>query len=318
MAAGAGRLPVSTRRVVLVVYDGVNALDFVGPLDVFAFAADLAKKRFPGAPPAYVAELASASGAAVRTWSGMQFDVHHALTDLTDSLDTVLVAGGDYDQAMRDARLLGWLRARTSGVRRMGAVCTGAFILAAAGLLRGRRATTHWAGAAQLAREFPEIEVDPDAIFVRSGKIYTSAGGSAGMDLALALVEEDLGHDVALAVARAFVLFLKRPGGQSQFSRPLLAQTAAGGPLQAASRSLLIRLAPRDRIAQYFGLFALTGKVTSFIGPLPIGVITAVTASQKAGMAVLVLFFVVGLMLLARVKDERNGVVPANAGTHTA
>ncbi|MDI1484533.1 GlxA family transcriptional regulator [Polyangium sp. y55x31] len=220
------------RKIVLVIYDGVAAIDFVGPLDVFAFASEVATKKRLGAPPAYVVELASACGRPVRSWSGMQIVPNHALEDLPPDLDTVLVSGGDYHRAAADARLLAWLRARTPEVRRMGAVCSGAFILAAAGLLRGHRATTHWAGATRLAREYPDIEVEPDAIFVRSGKMYTSAGGSAGMDLALALVEDDLGHDVALSVARSLVLFLKRPGGQSQFSRPLLAQTAAAGPLQ--------------------------------------------------------------------------------------
>lgn len=227
-----GPLKTAPRKVVIVVYDGANSLDFVGPLDVFAFAADIAKGKHPGAPPAYAVELASTCGGPVRTWAGMQVVPHYALADVPSGLDTVLVAGGDYTRAAADARLLNWLRARTPDVRRMGAVCSGTFILAAAGLLRNHKATTHWATAAQLAHEYPDIEVEPDAIFIRSGKMYTSAGGSAGMDLALALVEEDLGYDVALTVARALVLFLKRPGGQSQFSRPLFAQTAAAGPLQ--------------------------------------------------------------------------------------
>ncbi|XXY85872.1 DJ-1/PfpI family protein [Sorangium sp. So ce296] len=215
----------------VVVYDGAGAIDVMGPVDVFALASECAIPRSPGAPPAYAVEIASVSGGVIRTLSGAQIVAHKALEDVAPGADTVLVAGGDPREAMRDARLLGWLRATTPEVRRMGAVCTGTFILAAAGLLAGHRAATHWREAAALARQFPAIEVDPDAIFVRSGKIYTSAGTTASIDLALSLVEEDLGYDVALEVARGMVVFLKRPGGQSQFSRPLRAQEAAAGPL---------------------------------------------------------------------------------------
>ncbi|WP_437684034.1 GlxA family transcriptional regulator [Sorangium sp. So ce131] len=216
----------------VVAYDGASAIDVVGPVDVFALASASAKAKHPGAPPAYAVEIAAVSGGVIRTLSGAQIVAHKALADLAPGVDTVLVAGGDPQEAMRDARLLGWLRATTPEVRRMGAVCTGAFVLAAAGLLTGCRAATHWRAAAALSREFPGVDVDPDAIFVRSGNIYTSAGTTASIDLALALVEEDLGYDVALEVARDLVVFLKRPGGQSQFSRPLLAQTVATGPLR--------------------------------------------------------------------------------------
>ncbi|HTN91963.1 MAG TPA: DJ-1/PfpI family protein [Sorangium sp.] len=221
-----------TRRIVVVAYDGASAIDVVAPVDVFAFASHLASPRGPGDPPAYAVEIAAVSGGVIRTISGAQLVAHKALDDVAPGVDTVLVAGGDTGEAMRDARLLGWLRAATPEVRRMGAVCTGAFILAAAGLLAGHRAATHWSAADTLARQFPAVEVDADAIFVRSGKIYTSAGTTASIDLALSLVEEDLGYDVALEAARGMVVFLKRPGGQSQFSRPLLAQTAAAGPLR--------------------------------------------------------------------------------------
>ncbi len=231
MTPGAGRL-APTRRIVVVAYDGACAIDVVGPADVFALASDRVKAKLRGAPPAYDVEIAAVSGGVVRTLTGTQIVAQKALADLGPGVDTVLVAGGDYRGAMRDARLLGWLRATTPGVRRMGAVCTGAFILAAAGLLTGHRAATHWRSAAALAREFPCVDVDPDAIFIRSGKIYTSAGTTASIDLALSLVEEDLGYDVALEVARDLVVFLKRPGGQSQFSRPLRAQTVATGPLR--------------------------------------------------------------------------------------
>ncbi|XXT42178.1 DJ-1/PfpI family protein [Sorangium sp. So ce513] len=229
-ASASGHAP--TRRIVVVAYDGASAIDVVGPVDVFAFASEVAAPMRPGAPPAYAVEIASASGGVFRTLSGAQIVAHKALEDVAPGADTVLVAGGETREATRDDRLLGWLRAATPEVRRMGAVCTGAFVLAAAGLLAGHRAATHWRAAPALACQFPGVEVDPDAIFVRSGKMYTSAGTTASIDLALALVEDDLGYDAALEVARGMVVFLKRPGGQSQFSRPLLAQTAATGPLR--------------------------------------------------------------------------------------
>ena len=148
-------------------------------------------------------------------------------------IDTLLVAGGlGVHAAAEDTRLVSWVRAAAARSRRVGSVCTGAFLLAEAGLLDGRRATTHWASCDELARRHPEVEVEPDPIFVRDGDVYTSAGVTAGMDLALALVEEDLGRDVALEIARWLVLFLKRPGGQSQFSAQLAAQMADREPLR--------------------------------------------------------------------------------------
>jgi transcriptional regulator GlxA family with amidase domain len=128
--------------------------------------------------------------------------------------------------------VLAWLRRLAPRVRRIGSVCTGTFVLAAAGLLAGRRVTTHWNSAARLQQMFPALRVDADPIFIKDGKVYTSAGVTAGMDLALALVEEDCGREVAMAVARALVLFLKRPGGQSQFSAQLAAQAADREPLR--------------------------------------------------------------------------------------
>jgi transcriptional regulator GlxA family with amidase domain len=147
-------------------------------------------------------------------------------------VDTLLVAGGDPREILQDASILRWIDRIKPRVRRLGSVCTGAFILAAAGLLAGKRATTHWRWAEALAAQFPDVEVEADALYVRDGDVYTSAGVTAGMDLALAMVEEDLGQRLALEVARGLVLFLKRPGGQSQFSSHLAAQAIARGPLK--------------------------------------------------------------------------------------
>jgi transcriptional regulator GlxA family with amidase domain len=148
-------------------------------------------------------------------------------------IDTLIVAGGTGTRrAEEDEALIGWLREAAKRSRRVTSVCTGAFLLARAGLLDGRRATTHWASCADLVERYPAVAVEPDPIFVRDGNVATSAGVTAGMDLALALVEEDLGRDVALEAARWLVLFLKRPGGQAQFSAQLAAQSAAREPLR--------------------------------------------------------------------------------------
>jgi transcriptional regulator GlxA family with amidase domain len=149
------------------------------------------------------------------------------------SIDTVVVAGGTGTPgASRDPQLTGWLRDVAATCRRMSSVCSGAFILAAAGLLDGKRATTHWSECDTLARRFPEVTVEDDPIFVRDGKITTSAGVTAGMDLALAMVEDDLGRDTALQVARWLVMFVQRSGGQSQFSSQLAGQLAERAPLR--------------------------------------------------------------------------------------
>lgn len=214
-----------TRTVLVVAYPDVQLLDVAGPLEVFHRAARLC-------PGAYEIELASVDGRPFRSSSGVQL-CPDAPLHARHAADTVVVAGGDGTfEAVRDERLLGWLRAAASRCRRVTSVCSGAFVLAEAGLLDGRRATTHWSVCDLLARTYPSTLVEPDAIYVRDGHIATSAGVTAGMDLALALVEEDLGRDVALEVARWLVLFVRRPGGQSQFSTQLRAQAAEREPLR--------------------------------------------------------------------------------------
>src|SRR6185437_12424531 len=206
----------STRVVVIVVFDGVKLLDAAGPAEVFAEA-----NRF-GAN--YHLEIASVDGRDVTTSIGTGFAVTTSISDITGA-DTVVVAGGDslvgrpIDPALVEA-----LRTIPTRTQRLASVCTGSFILAQAGLLNGRRATTHWRHARLLARAFPDVCVEPDAIFVRDGDVYTSAGVSSGIDLALALVEMDHGTELVRAVARWLVVYLKRAGGQSQFS--VLVETA--------------------------------------------------------------------------------------------
>ena len=221
------RLP--TRVVALIAFDGLQALDLVGPMEVFAKAV-LHAPESGAAPFRYEVVVASASGGLVGSNAGLQLANTVALDQLPRGLDTIVVAGGSVDRlaTSREGRtLVAWLARQGSRARRIASVCTGAFVLGAAGLLDGRRVTTHWANCARLQALHPSAQVVPDAIYVADGPVYTSAGVTAGIDLALALVEQDFGPDVALAIARDLVLYLRRPGGQSQFSANLAAQAHA-------------------------------------------------------------------------------------------
>ncbi len=209
------------RRIVIVAFPDVQCLDVTGPAEVFSLA------ERASAQPAYRLELVAPGGDRLRTSSGLELVPSGSLEDCRGPIDTLVVAGGlGTREAARDEPLISWLRLAARRSRRVTSVCTGAFLLARAGLLDGRRATTHWASCAALARSYPAVDVHPDPIFVRDGNVYTSAGVTAGIDLALALVEEDLGGRAALAVARDLVLFIRRPGGQAQFSSGLSGQDA--------------------------------------------------------------------------------------------
>ena len=212
---------MSLRRIVIPVFPDVQVLDVTGPSEVFS----LAHRAAPGG--AYTIELIAAQDGPIRTSSGLELLPAGTLDACHGSIDTLVVPGGlGSREAARDQRLIDWVRLAAKRCRRVSSVCTGAFLLARAGLLNGRRATTHWAACDALARNYPTLEVDPDPIFVRDGNVYTSAGVTAGIDLALALVEEDLGRRAALEVARSLVLFIRRPGGQAQFSSGLAGQVA--------------------------------------------------------------------------------------------
>ena len=212
------------RRVVVVVFPEVQSLDLFGPLEVFAGASRWAASR-GGA--GYRVTVAAPGGEPLRVSNGLGIVPDADLDRLRGPVDTLLVCGGDGARAaISDPALVAGVQRIAARTRRIASVCTGAFILAEAGLLGGRRATTHWASCAALARRYPDVDVDPDPIFVRDGNVYTSAGVSAGIDLALALVEDDLGRDAALTIARWLVLFLRRPGTQAQFSSQLAMQSA--------------------------------------------------------------------------------------------
>jgi transcriptional regulator GlxA family with amidase domain len=226
----ARRARSSERVVVLFAYDGCQSLDVTGPLEVFN-----AVNRHGTEGHRYRVVIASRSGGTIRANSGLQIAGTTAIDSLPPDLDTVLLVGGNEEglrAAAADPATLAWIRSSAQRARRFGSVCTGAFLLGAAGLLKGRRATTHWNSCVALAALFPDAEIVPDAIYVADGPLYTSAGITAAMDLALALVEADLGRRSALAAARHLVLFLRRPGGQSQFSSTLSAQARATHPLR--------------------------------------------------------------------------------------
>jgi transcriptional regulator GlxA family with amidase domain len=230
--------PVESRLIVMLVYPGVMAMDVFGPLEAFATANHAAGRSL------YRLEIAGMTKAPVGTSLGrVEITPTVALDDIAGPIDTLLVSGGfGQAEASADQRLLAWLRANRLRARRFGSICTGAFVLAAAGLLDGKRATTHWVMAKQLAQRYPQITVDADRIFVRDGNTYTSAGVTTGLDLALGLIEEDHGRTLSLRVARALVAYLKRPAGQSQFSNYLLAQFAASPPVRQAQEWALEHL----------------------------------------------------------------------------
>jgi transcriptional regulator GlxA family with amidase domain len=220
-----------TRKVLIVGFPGVQGLDLVGPFEVFTSASLAVSGQ---GKEGYQPVVASVDGRPVTTETGLTFAALE-LPDPSEPVDTLILPGGRGVHAARqDPRVIDWVVAAAPQARRVVTVCTGAFLAAQAGLLDGCRATTHWAYTDQLAREFPEIDVDPDPIFVRSSAtVWTAAGVSAGIDLALALVEDDHGTEVAQTVARWLVLYLRRPGGQTQFAAPVWVARAKREPIRA-------------------------------------------------------------------------------------
>jgi transcriptional regulator GlxA family with amidase domain len=209
------------RRIVVLAFPGVQSLDVAGPVEVVAAAGD------------YEVQVVAPAAGRVAAPSGLELYAERALAEVEGPLDTLLIAGGEGTPAvMTDADLLATVRGLAPTSRRLASVCSGAFVLAEAGLLDGRRATTHWGSCDLLARMYPAVTVEPDSIYVRDGDVWTSAGVTAGIDLALAMVEDDLGRELALEVARRLVVFHKRPGGQSQFSAQLAGQFADREPLR--------------------------------------------------------------------------------------
>jgi transcriptional regulator GlxA family with amidase domain len=244
----------STRLIEVLAYPSVQLLDVTGPLQVFASANDHVAEA--GGTPPYVLRVVARGGQGVAASAGLEIATS-PLSRRGTAVDTLMIAGGPgIDAAVADPVLVNWVRQRANKARRVASVCTGAFMLGASGALDGRRAVTHWSCCAELARRFPKVRVESDPIFVRDGSLWTSAGVTAGIDLALALVEEDLGRTAALAVARYLVVFLKRPGGQAQFSEALSLQSAEDefGALHEWINSHLANDLSLSRLARQAGM----------------------------------------------------------------
>lgn len=229
--------PSPIKTIGLLAYDNMQALDLTGPLDVFGAANELAS----GMPP-YGLRVIGVHAGTVCAENGLVVLPACSIED-APPLDTLLIPGGSGSRlGNADPQLLAWLRRQAETARRMVSVCTGAYMLAATGLLDGRRVTTHWQYAEDLARRFPAIHVEPERLFLRDGRFATSGGLTAGIDLALALVQEDLGAAASLAVARHLVMYVTRPGNQTQFSAPLAAQAQATGRMGTLVDWLLAHL----------------------------------------------------------------------------
>ncbi|MGR9105429.1 MAG: GlxA family transcriptional regulator [Gammaproteobacteria bacterium] len=231
---GAAAQGVKPRSIGIVAFDGVEIIDLTGPMDVFSLTSENLKRAGMNRTTFYPIHVFANQAGPVMSSCGLRIHADSAYGEVRDDIDTLLIPGTpDVNALLRDHELLNWVRAMSTRVRRLVSVCTGAFLLAEAGLLDGRRATSHWAWCDRLAADYPAIIVEPDRIFLRDGPVLTSGGVTSGIDLALSLVEEDLGREQALLTARYMVVFLKRPGGQSQFSGFLMSEATTHPDLRA-------------------------------------------------------------------------------------
>lgn len=222
------RLHMNPKHIVIVGYDNIMGLDLVGPMEAFGSAQ---VKTSRGAPePCYRVTIAALQGKTFRSEFGLCFTAEKNLSSIHEA-DTVIIPGGSgLRQSNAPLKLAEWLRETADAIRRIASICTGIYGIAPSGLLNGRKVSTHWKFAADLAKRYPELKVDPSSLYIKDGKFWTAAGVTAGIDLSLALIEEDFGPEVALSVARELVVYMKRPGGQEQYSEPLQFQ------LQSRSR----------------------------------------------------------------------------------
>jgi transcriptional regulator GlxA family with amidase domain len=225
---------LTVRTIGIVAYDGMELIDLTGPVDVFSLASHCFQMAGIAKEIIYPIKVLAKQAGPASAFNGLKIHAESAYTDIKNGLDTLIIPGApDVNCLLSDPLLRDWLRAILPSVRRLVSVCTGAFLLADMGLLDGRRATTHWAYCNRLAADYPSVTVEPDRIFLRDGFISTSGGITSGIDLALALVEEDWGRELALETARYMVVFLKRPGGQSQFSGYLVSEATNHPDLRA-------------------------------------------------------------------------------------
>lgn len=280
MTAAAGPI-----RVLMLAYDGVNLLDISGPLQAFA-----ASEPDPGTNERYETIVASMEGGEIQTSARMPI-ITRKLADVDHlPIDTIMIGGGSPDgHPVAPPELVNWIVRREPQVRRLCSICSGAFMLAATGLLDKHRATTHWGWARQLQDKHPAISVTPDAIYVNEGKLWTSAGVTAGIDLTLALIEQDYGYRVAIAVARRLVVFMKRPGGQAQFSVPLLLQNRKDddfSELHAWMRQNLADDLRVERLAEQSGMSVrtFTRAYTASVGHTPARTVESMRFEAACGL----------------------------------
>lgn len=266
----------STKTIAILAMPGAQLLDVSGPLDVFAEA------NVQSGTDAYRLLVIASRPGPIRSSSGVRLMPDAVVgEEIEGPIHTLLVAGTPHAaSAASNADVNAWLRKLTPKVRRFGSVCSGAFILAQAGLLNGRRVTTHWAVADQLARDFPSVTVDADAIHVRDGRLRTAAGVTAGLDLSLALVEEDLGREVAVKVAAQLVMFFKRPGGQMQFSRKGEAAPTGRSALQEVQRWIAANPAMDHSVASLASRMGLSGRHFARLFSQEVGVTPAVWVEE--------------------------------------
>jgi transcriptional regulator GlxA family with amidase domain len=314
--AQAGRKP---RRVAMLIYSGVTPMDVAGPLEVFSFANVLRKEIL------YDVVTVAPTAGPVTTKAGVGFMPSCAMADLELPIDTLMVSGGMRPRNWVTPEMIDWLRGAAPQARRFGSICTGAFLLGAAGLLDGRRVTTHWASCVDLAQRHPAACVEVDPIFIREGGFFSTAGISAGIDLALALVEEDHGREFALHIARYLVLYLKRSGGQAQYSTHLRMQVSEvpaiervqtwcldnpGGDLRASTLREIAGMSERDFSRKFRQEAGQT--VVSYVTSVRMD--TACRLLAETGMPVKVVAVRSGFgstASLRRAFQERFGVTPA-------
>lgn len=241
------------RRVALIGFDEINAMDLVGPAEAFASAM---VEDGNGLRPGYAITVLGLNRRVFRAESGIAFRPHQSLEE-AGAIDTLIVPGGRGLRASRtQARVVRWIQSRAPEIRRIGSVCTGIYGLAATGLLDGRRVTTHWRWSHLVAEKFPRLRMAKDLLYIKDGPFYTSAGVTAGIDLALALIEEDYGSDVALHAAREMVVYLKRSGGQEQYSEPLRFQVESKDPMAALEPWM------RGHLREDLSVFALAQRAS--------------------------------------------------------
>lgn len=215
-----------SRQIGIVAFPNAQSLDITGPFEVFSFANCTLRMLGICNQNIYTLQVLAEAPGPVTTMSGLQVVADAAYGEADSTFDTLLVAGGNIAEELANVKLLDWIRAMKPNVNRLASVCTGAFLLAESGILDGCKATTHWHYCQEFAKHYPRVKLEPDHIFVRDGQIFTSGGITSGIDLALAMLEDDWGQELALYVARFLVVFLKRPGGQSQFSHYLTCEAS--------------------------------------------------------------------------------------------